>query len=68
MNDKNKLFARTSEFKRARRLPRKLDSAEVPVRTKATRQAAALDPITALQAKPERIKSFFQHACVKCAA
>ena len=41
---------------------------KVPVRTKAKLQAAALDHMTALQTKPERIKSFFQDPFVKYAA
>ena len=41
---------------------------KVPVRTKAKLQAAALDYMTALQTKPERIKSFFQDPFVKYAA
>ena len=41
---------------------------KVPVRTKAKLPAAALDHMTALQTKPERIKSFFQDPFVKYAA
>ena len=40
---------------------------KVPVRTKAKLQAAALDHMTALQTKPERIKSFFQDPFVNYA-
>ncbi len=41
---------------------------KVPVRTKAKLQAAADDHRTALQAKPERVKTFFQEPFVKYAA
>lgn len=41
---------------------------KVPVRTKAKLQAAAVEHMTALEAKPERIKSFFQDSFVKYAA
>ena len=41
---------------------------KVPVRTKAKLQAAATDHMTALQTKPERVKSFFQDRFVKYAA
>ena len=41
---------------------------KVPVRTKAKLHAAALDHMTALQTKPERIKTFFQDPFVKYAA
>ena len=40
----------------------------VPVRTKAKLQAAAVDHMTALQTKPERVKTFFQDPFVKYAA
>ncbi len=42
-------------------------SSKVPVRTKAKLQAAADDHRTALQAKPERVKTFFQEPFVKYA-
>jgi transposase len=41
---------------------------KVPVRTKDKLQAAATEHMTALQAKPERVKSFFQDRFVKYAA
>jgi len=41
---------------------------KVPVRTKAKLQAAAVDHMTALQTKPERVKTFFQDPFVKYAA
>lgn len=40
----------------------------VPVRTKAKLQAAAVEHMTTLETKPERIKSFFQDPFVKYAA
>jgi transposase len=41
---------------------------KVPVRTKAKLQAAAVEHMTELETKPERIKSFFQDPFVKYAA
>jgi len=41
---------------------------KVPVRTKAKLQAAAVDHMTALETKPERVKTFFQDPFVKYAA
>ena len=41
---------------------------KVPVRTKTRLQAAAVEHMTALEAKPERIKSFFHDPFVKYAA
>jgi transposase len=41
---------------------------KVPARTKAKLQAAAVEHMTALEAKPERIRSFFQDPFVKYAA
>ncbi|MBK9220083.1 MAG: IS630 family transposase [Uliginosibacterium sp.] len=41
---------------------------KVPVRTKAKLQAAAVEHMTDLETKPERIKSFFQDPFVKYAA
>jgi transposase len=41
---------------------------KVPVRTKAKLQAAAVEHMTALQAKPERVKTYFQDPFVKYAA
>jgi hypothetical protein len=40
----------------------------VPVRTKAKLHAAAVDHMTALANKPERVKTFFQDPFVKYAA
>ena len=41
---------------------------KVPARTKAKLQAAAVDHMTALETKPERVKTFFQDPFVKYAA
>jgi len=40
---------------------------KVPVRTKAKLQAAAVEHMTVLEAKPERIKYFFQDPLVRYA-